>query len=930
MFTSLPAELASSDILAALLAVAPTGVAVLRPVYALGELADFACVHLNPAAQRLLGLPERPTDTLLTWLPADAAGASFLFLHTTFNAGQPGHFDAQGQCRGRAYHLGVAAQRAGDLLVVSLNDPVRSAVEDALRQSQARERAARAAAEVTAQRLLLVTESLPSTTFIVDQSGQTLYISPQWYAYTGLAPRLPLQDAWPALLHPDDRSAITQERSAALAEGRGWRYEFRLRGADGRYRWFASQGMPEPVADAQAAGRPRQWFGSVLDIDVLKQAQQQLAQQEQQLTNILSALPAGVVTLEGEDLRYSFFNDTFQRRVQGRAILGRTVAELFPEAGEQGFLATLRQVLRTGEAHRAPETQTYLRDPRTGAQLESYLDLTYLPLRHDQQPPHAVLGFSVDVTARVQARQQAEAARTALLAAAEQTAAQREAFYQVFEQTPACIALLRGAGHRFDYVNPAYQQLFPERQLRGLLLPEALPETIEQGFLALLDQVYQTGETYFGQEVKLTAVLAAGQPPRTTYFDFTYQAMREGAVIVGVSIFAFDVTERVLARTQREAQQRQLTQVFEQAPVAICVLRGSEYLLELINPPMGEMLGLDPALALGQPFFTALPELKGQGVRELLDAVRTTGVPYAEQARPVRLARHAPGAPGYFNFVYEPLHDERGQRTGIACVAAEVSEQVRARQLVSAANEELRAANRQLTRTNADLDTFIYTASHDLKTPISNIEGLVLALREDLALPASQADLAGLLDLMQRDVERFKRTIAHLTDLTKLQQAHLPSGPAEEVALAPLIAAVRADLRPQLEAVGGELLVDVAACPKVACAEKNLRSVVFNLLSNALKYRHPARPPRVVLRSYAVADYRVLEVQDNGLGFDLHQRAKVFGLFQRLHDHVEGSGVGLFVVQKILDNAGGRIDVDSQLGVGSTFRAYFPASLTPS
>ena len=493
MFTSLPADLASPDILAALLAVAPTGVAVLRPVSTAGELADWTCVHLNPTAQRLFGLPERPATTLRTWLAASSAGGLLPFLRDTFDARQPGHFDAHYRTQNRNYHLGLAAQRAGDLLVVSINDPSRSLVEDALRQSQARERAARAEAEATAQRLLLITESLPSTTFTVDETARILYISPQWYAHTGVAPGAPVSEVWPSFLHPDDVPLITREYGAALAEGRAWRYEFRMRGADGSYRWFASQGMPEPAEVAEAAHRPRQWFGSNLDIDALKQTQQQLQHQEQLLASILSALPAGVVTLDGEDLRYSFFNNTFQHRVQGRAVLGRTVAELFPEAEEQGFLTLLRQVLRTNAPYHAPGTSTYLRDPRTGAQVETYLDLTYLPLRHGQQPPHAVLGFSVDVTERVRARQQAEAARAALLAAAEQTATQREALYQVFEQTPACIALLHGPGHCFDYVNPAYQQLFPARQLRSLPMAEALPETLEQGFLTLLDQVYQTG-----------------------------------------------------------------------------------------------------------------------------------------------------------------------------------------------------------------------------------------------------------------------------------------------------------------------------------------------------------------------------------------------------------------------------------------------------
>ncbi|SMB99688.1 putative PAS/PAC sensor protein [Hymenobacter roseosalivarius DSM 11622] len=197
-----------------------------------------------------------------------------------------------------------------------------------------------------------MTESLPSTSFTADQSGQVLYISPQWYAYTGMAPGADITAAWPQLIHPDDLPAVAEQYGAALAGGGPWRYEFRLHGADGQYRWFASQGVPEPLADAEAAGRPRQWFGSNLDVDDLKRAQQQLEEKDQLLTSILSSLPASVVTFEGEGLRYGFFNDTFQRRVQGRAMLGRPAGEVFPEAEAQGFLASLRGVLRTGEPYR--------------------------------------------------------------------------------------------------------------------------------------------------------------------------------------------------------------------------------------------------------------------------------------------------------------------------------------------------------------------------------------------------------------------------------------------------------------------------------------------------------------------------------------------------------------------------------------------------
>jgi signal transduction histidine kinase len=101
--------------------------------------------------------------------------------------------------------------------------------------------------------------------------------------------------------------------------------------------------------------------------------------------------------------------------------------------------------------------------------------------------------------------------------------------------------------------------------------------------------------------------------------------------------------------------------------------------------------------------------------------------------------------------------------------------------------------------------------------------------------------------------------------------------------------------------------------------------VVYNLLSNALKYRHPDRAPDVQLTYLRHDQHPLLRVQDNGLGLDLTQGTdKLFGMFQRLHTHVEGSGIGLYMVKKVVDNSGGRIEVASQLGEGTTFTVFFP------
>jgi len=786
-------------------------------------------------------------------------------------------------------------------------------------------RHARAAAESTAQQLRRVTESLPSTSFTADQSGQVLYLSPQWYAYTGMAPGADITAAWPQLIHPDDLPAIAQEFGAALAEGRPWGYEFRLRGADGHYRWFASQGVPEPLAAAEAAGRPRQWFGSNLDIDDLKRAQQQLEEQDQLLTSILSSLPASVVTFEGEDLRFGFFNEAYQHLAQGRLVLGRPAVEVFPEVADQVFLASLRGVLRTGEPYQGQEVPAYARDPHTGQQQDLYLDLAYLPLRRGQQPPHAVLGFIVDVTDRVQARRQAEAAQAQALAAAEQLASEREAFYQVFEQTPALITILRGPTHRFAYFNAAQERVFPGRQLRGAPLAEVLPDAATQGFVALLDQVYATGEPYVGTEVPAYLDQPDGRPARLHYFTFAYQRFEEDGAPAGISVFGTDVTEQVLARRQREAQQVQLHNLFMQAPAPIVILDGPALTYQLVNPAYQQIFpGRE---LLGRPLLEALPELRGTDVLAQLDQVYQTGETYVVQDLPMQLARRTGGPleEMYLTFTYQARRDEHGAVDGALVFAYEVTDQVLARQQLAQANAQLTGANLQLTRTNSDLDNFVYTASHDLRQPIANIEGLLTALREELALPPAQAAIDPLLDLMQGAVERFKRTIAQLTDIAKLQAAHDPQPPIE-VDLATLVADICQDLRPEFQATGAALTVDVTDCPILAFAEKNLRSVVLNLLSNALKYRHPDRVPQLRLRCHTAEPFTVLEVQDNGLGLDPAQQKKLFGLFQRLHVHVEGTGIGLYMVKKMMENAGGRIEVDSQPSIGSTFRLYFPRS----
>ncbi|WP_375436874.1 PAS domain-containing protein [uncultured Hymenobacter sp.] len=999
------ASLASTDLFQVLLDVSLTGLIVFRPVWGGHETAtvlDLAYVQLNPAAQRMLRLPECPSDTFLTLYPNAVEAGIFAFYRDAFLSGQANHFNVNYQADGLDNYFHLAAQRSGDLLLVSFTDTAdqpRTAVEEALRASQAREQAALAEANRQRQHLHNVFEQAPAMICIFEGPQHVFqFVNPPYQALVGDRPLVgkPIAEAMPELAGQPIFGLLDQvfqtgetfyatemlvqldhaNAGATNLEQRYYNFIYQARhdlaGAIDGVLVFAYEVTAQVFArqqvqalntelananeelqaaneeirlnneDLVGAQRSLRELNQELEARVadrtaqlqtaLGTAEQQRAQlQEQQirLRQIMEKVPASLATLAGPTHRYTFFNDEYLALSGGRAKPARTAAEVFPELVAQGIMGLLDQVYATGEPFIGTEKLVQLFNPDTDQTEPRYVDFLYQPLTDEQGQTQEILSFVMDVTEKVRARQHTEALQAEVLAAAQRLAQQREAFHAVFEQTPALIALLRAPGHRVEYVNPAYQQLFAGRTLVGYDLAQAVPELETQGFIELMDRVYQTGETHFGNEVLFEPPPRAGHAPRSAYYNFTYQAYREASQIAGVSVFAYDVTEQVLARQERAAQQEQLREIFTQAPVAICVFQGPDYVLDVVNPPMAEMLGHPLAELLGQPFFTALPELVTQGLPDLLAEVRQSGIPFVASEQPIRLARHGSGPAGFFNFVYQPLRDAQGRRSAITCVATDVSEQVRARQQVSAVNEQLRAANEQLravveqlTRTNTDLDNFIYTASHDLKAPISNIEGLLHTLQGELNPTSQPSEVSFILELMQGAVDRFTRTIEHLTDVSKLQKEH--NRPQIQVPVAAVVEDVRLDLAPLLQQTGGRLWVDVQAVPTVTFSEKNLRSVVYNLISNALKYHHPGRSPEVHVRGRVEDLYHVLEVQDNGLGLDLTREQDVFAMFQRYHTHVEGSGIGLYIIKRMIENAGGRIEVESHLGQGATFTVYFP------
>ena len=237
------------------------------------------------------------------------------------------------------------------------------------------------------------------------------------------------------------------------------------------------------------------------------------------------------------------------------------------------------------------------------------------------------------------------------------------------------------------------------------------------------------------------------------------------------------------------------------------------------------------------------------------------------------------------------------------------------------ANQEIGVRNQQLAHTNQDLDNFVYAASHDLKQLVNNLVGLFAELRRTATF--QDADEALVLHFVDEALHSLSTTIHDLAAVVQ-EQRHPGTQATEPISLAELAAEVQFVLRPEILATQAELSYDFGRLPTVHYVRSCLRTVLFNLLSNALKYHQPGRPPRVQVRAYQDAGCAVLEVQDNGLGIDLPQFGdELFHLFRRFHpEAAEGTGVGLFLVNRLVEGCNGHIEVDSQPGCGTTFRVH--------
>ncbi|MGF6930688.1 signal transduction histidine kinase [Chitinophaga sp. W2I13] len=238
--------------------------------------------------------------------------------------------------------------------------------------------------------------------------------------------------------------------------------------------------------------------------------------------------------------------------------------------------------------------------------------------------------------------------------------------------------------------------------------------------------------------------------------------------------------------------------------------------------------------------------------------------------------------------------------------------------LLNKAQLELHRSNLSLQRINDDLDNFVYSASHDLLGPLTNIEGLMKLLGEKLDM--QDKETVRYTDMIQSSIVKFKENLRELAEVGKIESESLKE--VQEVDINAILDDVLVSIQDKVRAAR-VLITRNLEESHLVFSRKNLRSIIYNLLTNALKFRSPDRLLQIQINTRKENGFLLLEVKDNGIGIEQDKLNTVFNMYKRLHPEMEGLGIGLFLVRKIVDASGGMTEVDSKLHKGSTFKIFF-------
>ncbi|XZF14626.1 PAS domain S-box protein [Chitinophagaceae bacterium MMS25-I14] len=768
--------------------------------------------------------------------------------------------------------------------------------------------------EESEERARLVIESSLLGTFDLDIKTDNVICSDRMREIFGFGNNNITHQQFIDAIHPDDRhlrdAAASQVQQTGVIH-----YEARIIRPDNTIRWIIAQGK----MFYNEQHEPLRMLGTVMDTTEQKTALNIIRENEQKFRNTVMQAPVGITIFRGPEFIVEMANENYLQLV-GRTeeqLVGKSLFEGLPEV-QAAVEPLLKSVFETGTSYHGNEFKVTLN--RYGRKEIAYFNFVYQAMRERNGSITGIIVIANEVTAQV-------AARHALQESEKQ-------FRRLVTQSPIAMAIFRGRDFIIEMANETLLNNIWRRnydEVIGRKLLDVFPELINQQFPALLHNVLDTGIAY--KENEAPAYIDSHDGRKLYYLDFEYAPLPEtDGKVAGIMVTVSDVTEKVDARQKITASELKFRLLADSVPQYIWTTdaRGN---ITYFNQALYDFTGLTYEEVKNDKWVTFVhPDDRAENMRKWIEAVNT-GQPYLFEQRfrkydgeyRWQLSRALPQTDSNGNIqmwvgTSTDIHDHK-------LFTDELEKQVEER------TSELKKANEDLIRSNSELAQFAYVASHDLQEPLRKIQTFASRILdfEKNNLSDKGKDY---FNRMQSASGRMQQLIKDLLSYsaTATGEKHF-----EQIDLNIILQTVKDQLRDTIEQKRAH--IKSTPLPVLHVIVFQFEQLFTNLITNALKFSRPDTEPEINVSVDVIAgsdipdvpantnrNYYCITVTDNGIGFEPQFRDRIFQVFQRLHgkDAYEGTGIGLAICKKIMENHNGFITADSEEGNGATFNIYMP------
>lgn len=721
-------------------------------------------------------------------------------------------------------------------------------------------------------RFRTLADNISQLVWILDEQGKFSWFNKQWFDYTGITLEEMKNGALTTILHPDYAQQVAERFGNAMIKGEPWSDIFPMRNRNGEYRWFLNQALP--IYDEE--GRIVSWFGTNTDIHEQKIAEEKAVLLASQVEAILTCIPVGVIVYDPE----------------AKIIRKNSTAEKILEYPSEGFdlpyterLTKLIEIWdEDGHKLNPPDMPAYkaaVNGETTINQVllfrsrfhASWISVSAAPLILGGKHAGGVISM-LDIT---DLKKTEEALRHS-----------REELKSITDNSPDVIARL-DLSLRHIFINPYGEKVYGKTrdQIIGktnaeLGMPNDKVDFWKKNFEAVLTSGEQMNVEFefespgFGHQ----------------HFHSIFVPERDGSGSIG-SILA--ITRDITRLKEIEQKFRTLFEnISEGVALHEIVYDGDKpvnYRIIDVNPAYKNIIGIDTYKAIGS-LATDLYQTEEPPFFDIYLNVATTQKAHRFEIHYAQLDRY---------FMIDAVSPRKGQ---FATVFEDITEQKRT-------EYEIKKKNEELTR-------FIYTVSHDLKSPLVTIKSFTSYLKEDI----ENQDRQGFekdIRYIENAADKMGNLLNELLGLSRIGRKEEPKTAVPMKTLAQhaidLVAGRITNAKAKVIITGPDVMLYGHT--------QRLLQLYQNLIDNAVKFMGDQPEPLIEIGSLSdPAGHIVMFVRDNGSGIDPRFHEKVFGLFEKLDNNTEGTGIGLALIKRIVEIHNGSVWFNSEgEGKGTTF--YF-------